>query len=185
MQNSEQMYYFLYFCFFFPWLLFYGAFLQKWSDTQFKGDRWTVIFGSASVVFSFAMGAFLIWARSLAAGLGVIGFYFFFYFFHYVYQVYNLNNKSLPRRYRLIVLAIIVLVCLSTLIAAVCISSFNDFVGFSLTWLGLNAILFVYSLNLVRSDWDLKRVEPLYVSPWVFPVYKYEVKTKRVLRKNK
>jgi len=71
---------------------------------------------------------------------------------------------------------IIVLICLISLIAAAVSDNFNDFLGFSITWLTINIILIVYGYILIQKDINNKRNEPLFFSPWIFPIYKYSLK---------
>ena len=115
----------------------------------------------------------MIWARSIYAGISIIVWCCFFYYFHFIYYIFIKNNKSLPRLWMIISGSIIVLICLISLIAAALSDDFNDFLGFSITWLTINTIIIVYGYILIQKDIINRLNEPLFFSPWIFPIYKY------------
>ena len=167
-----MVYYFDFFMFFVPWSVSYLAFLNKWMDSKFQIDRVSCFFLILSVCISFALGGFMIWARSIYAGISIIVWLFFFYYFHFIYYIFIKNNRSLPRIWMIASGTIIALVCLISLIAAALSDGFNDFLGFSITWLTINIILLVYGYTLIQRDINNKMNEPLFFSPWIFPIYK-------------
>lgn len=98
------------------------------------------------------MGGYIIYFAGIAAGVGVIGFWFFFYYALLLFYIYKRNNNSLPRKWVISAAIITIVFCLSALIAAVCIDSFNDFIGFSVSYLVVNLLLFLYSFGMIEKD---------------------------------
>lgn len=52
--------------------------------------------------------------------------------------------------------------------------SFNDFVGFSITYLAILFCLILYVVRKLIADFANKATSPVFYSPWVFPIYKYD-----------
>jgi hypothetical protein len=86
---------------------------------------------------------------TVPVGLGVFGFMVIFYFCNFIYYIFMLNNKSLPKKWLIICQVVLLLVCLTTLVAAAIMDNFSDFVGFSITWLILTFLLLAYSTSLL------------------------------------
>jgi hypothetical protein len=95
-RKSSMVYYFDFFCFLVPAIVFYLAFLQKWRDSQYAADTSAFIFGGISAAFGFALGAFMIWGVSTASGVSILAFVFLVGYFHALYHIYVNNNRSLP-----------------------------------------------------------------------------------------
>jgi hypothetical protein len=126
-----------------------------------------------SMCFCFAMGGFLFYARGFYAGAGTIGFWFFIYYGLYAFYIYHKNNDSIPRKFMIITLSLIFSICFISLICALAIKAFNDFVGFSITYLVFNILIFVYAYSQLSYDFYTKTNQPMFFSPWIFPIYKY------------
>lgn len=137
-----------------------------------------------SVVFAVGMGVYVIIVRSVFGGIAIIGFWFYAYYAIFVFWLYKKNNKSIPKVWLYISAALIVLVCLIALVASALIDSFNDFVGFSISYLIINLILFIYSYSLIQSDLNNQADYPLFSSPWIFPIYQFNPKTGNIVKRN-
>lgn len=85
------------------------------------------------------------YAKSVAGGAGILGFWFFIYYSVFLYFMYKKNNDSLSKKLIYISLGIIVAVCAISLIVALALDSFNDFLGFSISYLVFVLLLFIYS----------------------------------------
>jgi len=105
-----------------------------------------------SFIFAFGLGIFLMFTIGLESGCGVIAFWFFVYYGIFILFIYYRNNKSIPRKFILISVGILAGVCFISLIVAAFTQSFNDFLGFSITYLVLNLLLFFYSIKLIYND---------------------------------
>lgn len=126
-----------------------------------------------TVVIGIGMGVFVLVAYDLAGGLAVIGGSLYFAYFLGIGLYYLKNNYSLPRIVLIITAALIILTAVAVMIAAFVIPNFDDFLGFSITYLVLNFMLLGFaSYRLLDDIWT--RVEsPNFFSPYGVPIYKY------------
>ena len=62
------------------------------------------------------------------------------------------NNEQLPRLWYNVSFILILGFCCISLIVALCLKDFNDFLGFSISYLVLNCMLFGYSFVLIYKD---------------------------------
>ena len=102
-----------------------------------------------SAVFAFAKSGFLFKYASIGAGAGVLGFWCLFYYAIIAFIFYKKNNNSVTRRWVIASAVIIIGICLVALIAALILDSLNDFLGFSVSYLVFNAIIFIYSYGQI------------------------------------
>lgn len=65
------------------------------------------------------------------------------------------------------------LVSLISLILSLIIDSFNKFLGFSVSFGIVVAILLTYSIVEIWRDNKNSAKKPIYYSPWIFPIYRY------------
>ena len=124
--------------------------MRKWIDIKFKKSKTVILASLVSAIFAFSLGAFMIWARSPQAGIGIIVFWFFFYFSHVIFYVYR-QNKGLPLIWRRVTSIIVIVVCCSSLLVSWILESFNDFLGFSISFLVIDALTMGYSFFLLKS----------------------------------
>lgn len=100
-----------------------------------------------SAIFAFAMSGFVFYFGGVGAGAGVLGFWCLFYYALILYVFYKRNNSSITRGWMIATAVIVIGICLVALIAAVILDSLNDFLGFSVSYLVFNAIIFIYSFG--------------------------------------
>lgn len=122
-----------------------------------------------SFIFSMGLSGFLMGTRSIGLGGGLFGFFFLLYYGLGMYQVYVNNNHSVPAKFINISAIILAAVCFIALILSLAIDGFNDFLGFSITYLILNLLVFVYGYRQIQMDLLNRDEEPLFASPWIFP----------------
>jgi len=91
------------------------------------------------------MGGFIIYFAGSAAGISVIVFWLFVYYGLVMFYFYKKNNSSISSEWAVSMISVVLLVYLAGLLAAVFIDSLNNFLGFSLSYLILNAFLFLSS----------------------------------------
>lgn len=103
------------------------------------------IFLGLSILITFAMGGYVIGFAGAAPGIALIAFWFFFFYTLMLFYFYKKNNSKITRGWLIISASVIIGICLIALIAAVSLDSFNDFLGFSISYLLLNAVLFIYA----------------------------------------
>lgn len=152
--DPELIYYVSYFLTLVPWAIFFGAFLKKWSDNKYQFTLPEIILGSISLAFAVGLGLLYLFGVSIASGCGIFAFWFFLYYALFILYIYKKNNDSLPKKYITISLGIIIAVCSSVLIVALCLKSFNDFFGFSIFYLTAVVLLFIFSYTQLQMDFN-------------------------------
>jgi len=118
-----------------------------WRDNNwsFSGKVSVIIIGLESLGFALGMGGFIIYFAGSAAGISVIVFWLFVYYGLVMFYFYKKNNSSISSEWAVSMISVVLLVYLAGLLAAVFIDSLNNFLGFSLSYLILNAFLFLSS----------------------------------------
>ena len=113
----------------------------------------TVITCVVSILLSFGSGIILIAMFSLVpTGLGFIGAGFFYSYAVVVYLVYLKMNNSLPFLIYPLTLILIVGACVAVMIYAFVSTTFDNFYGFSVTYLVINLLLLLYGTWLLYRD---------------------------------
>lgn len=91
-----------------------------------------------------------------------------------VYYRYLKNNRSFSRKSVVIGFWAGFGLIISIFIVSLCMDSFNDFVGFSLSYLALLICYSIYAIKNFISDIMNSSTNPVFYSPWIFPIYKYD-----------
>ena len=86
----------------------------------------------------------------------------------------------MPRIIYLITIIIIILTCFAIMIYAFVVETFDNFVGFSVTYLVINLLILLYACSLLLSDIMNRFDRPNFYSAYGTPVYKYDNSLKSV-----
>lgn len=108
------------------------------------------VFFIISMLIAGGMCGFVFYFAGVGSGAGVSGLWCLFYYSIVLFVFYKRNNSTVTRFWLILSIVIIAGICLSAIIAALALDSFNDFLGFSLTYLVLNVLLFVYSFSTIH-----------------------------------
>lgn len=134
----------------------------------------SIITAVFSMVLSFGTGVILlVWFNSLVVGIALIGAAFFYTYFTSVYLVYRKMNNSVPFVIYPITLFIIIGSCIVVMIYSFVSPDFDDFYGFSITYLVINLLGLIYAIYRIGSDIMTRNEKPNFYSPYGSPIYKY------------
>ena len=111
---------------------------------------------------------------SFGWGLGVIGVALYYGYIIGLYIIYLLRNKSLPQFLHYITIIIVVLTCFAVMIYSFCVDEFNDFYGFTITYLVINFLIILYGAYALIMDYIDRYERPNFFSPYGTPVFKYD-----------
>jgi hypothetical protein len=125
------------------------------------------------VLIGFGMGIFILISGNLIAGIAVIGVMGYVAYFLAIGLYYINNNNSLPRIFFLITAILMVLTALAVMIVGFILPEFDDFLGFSITYMVLTFLLLGYSAYLLLNDISTRIEAPNFYSPYGLPIYKY------------
>jgi hypothetical protein len=135
----------------------------------------SIIVSIISMVLSFGIGVILMVVFSLIGeGVAFIGVAFFYTYFTVLYLIYLTMNKSIPWIFYPITGVLIVLTCFAIMIYAFVVDTFDNFYGFSVTYLVINLLLLGYASFLIYRDMLNRLEKPNFYSAYGSPIYKYD-----------
>lgn len=135
----------------------------------------SIIVSVVSMVLSFGTGILLLALFSLTgSGLALIGVAFFYTYFTIIYLIYLKMNKSIPWIIYPITGILIILTCFAVMFYAFVVDTFDDFYGFSVTYLVINLLLLGYASFLIYRDMMNRLEKPNFYSAYGSPIYKYD-----------
>lgn len=163
------------------WVIWWGfgnililCFYALWGMIRDYGATLaSLIISIVSVLVGIAMGIFILVLVDTAAGIAVIGVSLYAGYFLGLGLYYLKNNNSLPRYFIWITGGLIVGTAVAVMIAGFVLDSFDNFLGFSITYLVLSFLLLGYSIWILYSDISSRIEAPNFYSPYLRPVYKY------------
>lgn len=135
----------------------------------------SIILSVASMVFSFGPGIILLaWFMSIPVGIALIAAGFFFTYFATTYLIYLRMNNSVPFILYPITIVLIVGSCCAVMIYSWTSDTFDDFYGFSITYLVINLLGIIYASYRMGYDILNRADKPNFYSPYGMPIYKYD-----------
>jgi hypothetical protein len=106
-----------------------------------------------SIICAFAIGITLIvWLHKIIEGIILIGIAFYYSYALIYYLIYLMNKDSVPWILDLVTAIIVTLTCLSVMVYSFFDSQFDDFTGFSISYLVINFMFMIYSISLILKD---------------------------------
>lgn len=90
--------------------------------------------------------------------------------------IYIKNDYYLPKVWYIINITIISILVAAVFIVSLCIEAFANFLGFSISVWILAFFFLLYSFSEISSDIKSVDKKPLFISPWIFPIYIYNPK---------
>jgi hypothetical protein len=136
----------------------------------------SIICAVITVSIGYAMGIYILLIIQVVPGIAVIGVFLYVTYFLVLYIIYLKMNKSLPNFIAPLTVLLVFLTAFSVMIASFIITEFDDFVGFTITYLVLIFILGVYAIYLILNDLNTEVESPNFYSPYGIPSYKYKSK---------
>ena len=141
----------------------------------------TVITCVISILLSFGVGIILLALFTLTGvGLGFIGAAFYYTYAIVVYLIYLKMNKSIPWAIYPVTAGIIIVTCFAVMIYAFVVETFDNFYGFSVTYLVINLLILLYGCYLIYNDMMNRFDKPNFYSAYGSPIYKYDNSIKSV-----
>lgn len=142
----------------------------------------TIIICVVSMLFSFGPGIILLaWFSSIAVGIALLGAGFYYTYFLATVIIYKKMNNSVPFALYVITVILIILTCFAVMIYGFIDPEFDDFYGFTVTYLVINLLGLLYGVYRVASDILSRADKPNFYSPYGMPIFKYEFNLKSVV----
>lgn len=157
----------------------------KFKDDKYKWTRmFTVQFSITVFQLVLLIGSsFVFYSNTIGIVVSII----FFFILYAVVQVtiYIRNENYLPILWQRINAVLGLIIIFGIMIFSFVYDGFNEFVGFSTSVLILGFGGVVYSLNEIVGDVTNFIKQPIFFSPWIFPVYRYNPKKNDVDKRNR
>ena len=90
--------------------------------------------------------------------------------------IYFKNDYYLPKVWQIINITIISIIIAASFIVSLFIDAFSNFLGFSISLWILSFFILLYSFAEISSDIKNLDKKPIFISPWIFPIYIYNPK---------
>jgi len=101
-----------------------------------------------------------------------------------VIYIYNRNGNYLPKKWLIANGIILSLIAITTFIVSLAVDGFSVFIGWSISYGIITGMIFLYGMSDLFRDLMSAEEEPVYFSPWVFPVFKYIPKKNDIQLRN-
>jgi hypothetical protein len=130
---------------------------------------------AVSVLLLIAAGILIIVLfGSIALGIILIAIAVYYGYVIGLYIIYLARNKSLPQFMHYITIAIVIATCFAIMIYGFVADDFDDFYGFSITYLVINFLIIIYAAYTLFMDFADRFDRPNFYSPYGTPVFKYD-----------
>mmetsp|Transcript_963 Transcript_963/g.880 ORF Transcript_963/g.880 Transcript_963/m.880 type:complete len:303 (-) Transcript_963:2447-3355(-) len=159
--------------FFLP-IVVMGYAIYKDVITDRKLSKLGLALAIVIVLHLIGFGLFLILTDFVAAGCGVYAVMVIAVLIALVYRTYVKNNHSFPRWILYAFYITLGIILLMIFIIAIIVDDFNEFTGFSISFLLIALILGVNVLRRLVIDFKEMSKKPVFYSPWIFPIYRYD-----------
>ena len=134
----------------------------------------TFITAIASIIVSYGIGILLMVLFSeIVIGIVFLGVAFYYTYAIVVFFVYKKMNDSIPFVIYIVTFVIIVGTCFAIMIYAFVVDTFDNFYGFSVTYLVINLLLLLYGVSALMKDYLNRFDRPNFYSAYGSPIYKY------------
>lgn len=142
----------------------------------------TYIITISSIVVSYGVGILLIVLfSSIIVGIVFLGLAFYYTYALVIYFIYLKMNKSLPFVVYIVTFFVIVATCFAIMIYAFVSDDFDNFYGFSITYLVINFMILLYAVFSLMQDYLNRYDKPNFFSAYGSPIYKYNPEINSVI----
>lgn len=160
------------------------AAILKWIDNKGKLDRFligqlilTLLQGIGMLVCAFV---FLTWRQGIVVSC-VIGVLSYIGFQVWLFQK---NDYYMPTLWYTVNVCISLFCIIAPFVASLIVPGFTIFLGYSISsWL-LSGLLFAFGCGRLFFDYMNLRKRPVFFSPWVFPIFRYDPKKQDIVKQN-
>lgn len=168
-----------------PFITSSTAAVLKWLDNKGQFTPFliaqmviTLIQGIGMLVCAFI---FLTWVQGtiISAFIGVM------IYIAIQVSIYVKNEYYMPPFWNTLNFILLVLAIISSFVVSLFIPGLHIFLGFSISVWFLCALLLLYGYGNLLIDWVNMQKKPIFYSPWIFPIYKYDPRKQDVVPHNR
>jgi hypothetical protein len=167
-----------------PFVVVFLTCLYKWYDKKWKMDQFVkitlgvlLLFGFCEIVLCFIL---------IGPITGVLFSIIVAVIIYVTLAIYVYYKKGgyLPFGWVIANMVALSLAAFSIFIIALSWNDFNTFVGWSISYGIIVLMIFLYGAVQLGRDIMKAEIEPIYFSPWVFPIFKYTIKKNDIELRN-
>jgi hypothetical protein len=160
------------------------AAVLKWIDNKGKIDRFllgqlilTLLQGIGMLVCAFV---FMTWRQGvvIACVIGVLSYIGF------QVWIYQKNDYYMPRLWIIVNICFALVAVIATFVASLIVPELTIFTGFSVSCWLFSVLSFVFGAGRLFLDYMNLKKRPVFFSPWVFPIFRYDPAKKDIRRQN-
>ncbi len=167
-----------------PFITSCVASILKWIDSKGKFTPFFIaqltIAGLQAIGMLVCAFVFMSWVQ------GVIIAAVFTVLSYVIFQVivYLKNDQYMPTVWVIVNCLVVICAVIATFVASFLVKEISIFMGFSIAlWLTAFLLLVFGSLR-IAYDMQLMKSRPIFFSPWVFPIYRFDPKKQTVVPAN-
>ena len=182
--STDADYFLVWYVTFIPFVTISVTCLLKWIDSEWKFGKFVtfsmigaVIAGVICLVCCFIFIGPI--SGSIISGLVALIIYFAI-----IVRVYVSNDNYLPKWWKYLNYAVMGLVGIAALIVGIAYDELHSFLGWSISYAVFAGLICLDGLYEMASDIKNAEKEPIYFSPWVFPIFKYKAKKNDIELRN-
>ena len=181
--DASRLFNILFLTFLFPIVFTYGSAFYKWQldNWQMKQFSRTALLLAqiACLVFAVTVGLAVNWTY----GGILLGVFVILTLYVGVMIRYAANGFYLNYFLKIFTLTLTLIVCAIGIVVGV-MSNLGTFFGFSISYFSIMFFLALYTLQMFILDYNNRDIAPIFYSPWIFPIYKYDPKKETLLSHN-
>jgi hypothetical protein len=97
---------------------------------------------------------------------------------------YVTNSFFLPIHWKILLIIVTGAICLVGVVIGIFSDGVGPFVGFSISYFAVVGFITLYGASIFAKDYRKRDIAPIFFSPWVFPIYKYHLKSEKIKKHN-
>jgi hypothetical protein len=162
-----------------PILVSYTYGIYKLYSDDWKIQKYSKVMLLLSQIFSIG-GSIVILFIDVGAGIAMFGFFFVIFIYVAIFVKYCSEGFKLSYYWVFFLIILTAIIGLSGVGIGIALDSLGIYAGFSISYLFFSLLFIGYSVVIIIKNLRKTTTAPVFFSPWVFPIYKYNPKTRMV-----
>jgi hypothetical protein len=122
---------------------------------------------------------------STTSGFIVTGMVVFIIYLSIQERIYTKNEHYMPNIWFYINCILSFVLIITPVVLGLILNNFLAYIGFSISVWTLAFFMMIYSVSSIYSDIMNRDANPLFYSPWIFPVYAFNPKKNDIISRNR
>jgi hypothetical protein len=183
-EDNEGHYFLVWYIMLIPFVGILTTGLYKWYDKKWKFGKFVIISLTGATIQGIGLLVCCYVFIGPVSGSIILGIVVAVCYIAFMIFIYKRNKGYLPRPWLIANAIILSLVAIVTFIVSLAVDDFVVFFGWSISYGIFALMVFAYGFINLAKDLINAESEPIYFSPWVFPVFKYVAKKNDIQLRN-